>query len=67
MAFHVTNLGRFGEQLRPYADALGYVPERGDECPAGYSKEEWAERVEAAERATERAVAAVERWRRDNL
>ena len=55
MAFHLTNLGKFGEQLRQHADALGFVPEEGDE---GYTEE--------VGKATKRALAELEEWRKKN-
>jgi len=66
MAFHISNFGKFATFVKPYADALGYVPEEGDERLAGYTEEEWAKHVTQAVAATEQAAAALDRWRQEN-
>ena len=66
MSFHISNLGKFGESLRPYADALGFVPEYGDKPPYGYTDHQWAKHVKAAVAATKKAVGDLERWRKQN-
>jgi len=72
--FHVTNLGDFGGDVKPFADLRGYVPEPGDHWAAfdwdaaiEWDAEAWDEHVEAAVLATEEAERLVSGWRLANL
>lgn len=70
--FHISNLGKYGDLVRRYADIDGYVPQRGDlyedfnyPVPNDFDNEDyWEEWVEEAERATEKAERGVSRWQR---
>jgi len=70
--FHHTNIGRYGEALKRYADLHGYVPEDGDELGAfSYASgwfdeevngEEWEQHVSEAVSATAEAKKAITEW-----
>jgi hypothetical protein len=70
MAFHYTNLGLFGEELKKYTDIDGFIPEAGDEWENFYwdamiewDDDSWEDFVAEAVEATLLANNSLDDWR----
>lgn len=72
--YHITNFGGFAQQIARYADIDGFVPEAGDahedmrwdSSGPGWDDDQWADYVDEAVAATEKASDAVIQQREDN-
>jgi len=66
--YHLSNLGRFAEQVRGFSDLNGYVPEVGDTPQQfvwdnGEPPYDWDQYVASAVEATNEAEKQVQAWR----
>ena len=68
--FHHSELGSYGDALRPYADLGGYVPEEGDhwedldwDALDEWDEDSWKDFVANAIEVASRQKAELERWR----